>query len=142
MESKELIKQENELSIVNETSKTYSSFKPKNAAERKMLFNALEKCDVVLNDVVGQVIAVKNIIINEYPRHDKETGEEMSNGHRTILFDVQGKSYVTASNYFFIAIAKLMNAFGEPDTWEEPMRIKIVKKPVKNGNQALGFELV
>lgn len=142
METKEIIKSENELSIVNESNKTYSSFKPKNTAERKKLFNALEKCDVVINDIVGHSIKVKDVIINEYPRKDKETGEEMSNGHRTILIDTEGKTYVTASNYFFIAIAKLLSTFGEPSVWETPMEIKIVKKVVKNGNQALGFELV
>lgn len=142
MENSELIKKETELNIVSNASKTYSSFKPKNTEERKMLFNALEKCDVKLNDIVGQNVKVKDVIINEYPRKDKETGEDMSMGHRTILIDTEEKSYVTASNYFFVAFAKLLNTFGEPDTWEEPMEIKIVKKTVKNGNQALGFELV
>lgn len=142
MESKEIVKQESGLSIVNNANATYSSFKPKTTEERKKLFNALEKCDVVINDIVGQTIEVKDIIVSEYPRKDKETGEEMSKGHRTILFDKENKSYVTASNYFFIAIAKLLTTFGEPDTWPEPMTIKIVKKAVKNGNQALGFELV
>lgn len=142
MENNEIVKKDTELTFVSNASKTYSSFRPKNTEERKMLFNALEKCDVKLNDIVGQNIKVKNVIINEYPRKDKETGEEMSNGHRIILIDDEGKSYVTASNYFFIAFAKLINTFGEPDTWEEPMEIKIVKKSVKNGNQALGFELV
>lgn len=142
MENNELVKKDNELTIINAASSTYTSFKPKNTEERKQLFNALEKCDEKLNDVIGKSIKVKNIVINEYPRKDKETGDPMSNGHRTILFDDEGKTYVTASNYFFIAIAKLLNTFGEPDTWEEPMEIKIVKKPVKNGLQALGFELV
>lgn len=142
MENNEVVKQESGISIIKHANNTYSSFKPKTTEERKKLFNALEKCDVVINDIVGHNIKVKDIIINEYPRKDKETGEEISNGHRTILLDDQGKSYVTASNYFFIGIAKLIGQFGEPHEWEDPIEIKIMKKPLKNGNQALGFELV
>ena len=126
--------------IINSNS-TYCSFKPKTDEERKALFNASEKCDVLLNDIVGQEVEVKNVMINEYPRKNKETGEGMTKGHRTILFDSKGKTYVTASNYFFIAIGKLIATFGEPNTWENPIKIKIVKKDVKNG-KALGFELV
>ena len=128
-------------SIIN-TNSTYCSFRPKTDAERKQLFNASEKCDVVLNDIVGQEIEVKNVMINEYPRIDKVTGEKMSNGHRTIIFDKNGKSYVTASNYFFIALGKLLATFGEPSEWENPLKLKIVKKDVKDGKKALGFELV
>lgn len=140
MENNEV--QESGLTLLSNSNNFYSSFKPKNTEDRKKLFNALEKCDVVLNDIIGQQIKVKDIIINEYPRKDKETGEEISNGHRTILIDEDGKSYVTASNYFFFAIAKAINMLGQPETWETPLEIKIVKRPLKNGNQALGFELV
>lgn len=121
---------------------TYCSFKPKTTEERKALFNASEKCDVVLNDIVGQEVAVKHVMINQYPRTDKDTGEKMSNGHRTILFDDKGKTYVTASNYFYIAIGKLISLMGDPSEWNEPIKIKIVKKDVKDGKKALGFELV
>lgn len=136
-QSSEIVKS----SIINNNS-TYCSFRPKTNEERKALFNASEKCDVVLNDIVGQEIEIANILINEYPRKDKETGEELSNGHRTIIFDKDNKTYVTASNYFFIALSKLVSTFGEPSEWAEPIKIKIVKKDVKDGKKALGFELV
>lgn len=128
--------------IATSGASTYSSIKPKTQEERKKLFNVLENCDVLLNDVVGQEVEVKDVIINEYPRKDKDTGEPLSNGHRTILIDTEGKSYVTTSNYFFVLLAKLLNTFGTPDTWEESMKIKISKKPTQNGKQALTFDLV
>lgn len=135
---------DNQPEIVKQTvNQTYCSFTPKSMKERKELFNALENCDVKLNDIVGQKVKVKNLFIQEYPRTDKVTGEPISNGHRTIIFDETGKTYVTASNYFFVSISKLINAIGTPDTWEEPIEIEIVKRAVgSSSNQCLSFKLV
>lgn len=121
---------------------TYCSVKAETMEEKKALYNALESCDVVLNDIVGQTINVKDVYIQEYPRTDKTTGEPISNGHRVILFDDQGKSYVTASNYFFISLIKFLNTFGSPETWKEPVPIEIAKRPTKSGNPCLTFKLV
>ena len=128
--------------MINTKSQVYCSFKPKSMEDRKKLFNSLENCDVVLNDIVGQKIKVKDVYIQSYPRTDKETGEKISDGHRTILFDENGKTYVTASNYFFVSIVKLFNSINTPDTWESALDIQIVKRDLKNGNKALGFKLV
>ena len=145
MENNQLIKteenQENSV-LVNPNNRVYCSFKPKSTEERKKLFNSLESCDIILNDIVGQKITVKDVYIQEYPRTDKETGEKMSNGHRTIIFDDKGKTYVTISNYFFVTMAKLFNSVGTPDTWNEPMEIEITKRETKSGGKALGFKLV
>ena len=145
MENNQIIKteenQENSL-LVNPNNRVYCSFKPKSTEERKKLFNSLESCDIILNDIVGQKITVKDVYIQEYSRTDKETGEKMSNGHRTIIFDDKGKTYVTISNYFFVTMAKLFNSVGTPDTWNEPMVIEITKRETKSGGKALGFKLV
>lgn len=145
MEDNQLIKAEenNEKSILaTGNNSTYCSFKPKTIEDRKKLFNSLENCDVVLNDIVGTKIMLKDAFIQSYPRTDKDTGEKMSDGHRTILFDDKGKTYVTASNYFFVSLAKLFNAIGTPDVWEAPLEIEITKRDLKNGNKALSFKLV
>lgn len=145
MESTDIIKAEenNEKSILTTGNKlTYCSFKPKTIEDRKKLFNSLENCDVILNDIVGTKIILKDVFIQSYSRTDKETNEKMSDGHRIILFDDKGKTYVTASNYFFVSLAKLFNAIGTPDEWEAPLEIEITKRDLKNGNKALSFKLV
>lgn len=140
--NKEIISADNQpMSIIQDTN-TYCSIHPETIEDKKKLYNALENCDVVLNDIVGQKIKVKDVYIQEYPRTDKTTGEAISNGHRVILFDEEGKSYVTASNYFFISLCKVLNAFGEPYSWKEPVEIEITKRPTKNGNQCLSLKLV
>lgn len=141
MNNETAITVKNPLEVIQGNTGTYCSVKPETMEEKKALYNALESCDVVLNDIVGQTIKVKDVYIQEYPRTDKDTGEPISNGHRVILFDDEGKSYVTASNYFFISLVKFINAFGEPSTWKEPIPIEITKRPTKNGNQCLSFKL-
>ena len=43
--------------------------------EKKELFNALETCDALLNDCVGQEIKIKDIYCEEKQVVDNETGE-------------------------------------------------------------------
>lgn len=129
------------LTISNNKSSVYCSVKAETMEEKKALYNALESCDVKLNDIVGQKVKVKDIYIQEYPRVNKETGEPMTNGHRVILFDDEGKTYVTASNYFFVSLAKVINAFGDPKTWKEPLEIEITKRTTKGGNSCLSLKL-
>lgn len=124
-----------------DTAGVYCSITPKTQADKIKLFNALEKCDFVLNDEVGTVIKVKHAYIQEYDKVDTNTGEPRK-AHRTIIFDEFDKTHVTASNYFYVALSKLFAIWGTPNTWSEPVTIKIVKKNVKNGRQALSFELV
>lgn len=122
---------------------SYCSFIPKTQEDKKKLFNTTNKCDVVINDIVGKEIIVKDVFISEYTRKDKETGAELeTKGHRVVLFDTEGKSYITLSNYFFNSLIKLFGAFGTPDKWTEPITIKITKSQTKNGGEALGFELL
>lgn len=130
------------LTIANTTNRTYCSVKAETMADKKKLYNALESCDVIINDIVGQKIKVKDVYIQEYPRANKETGEPMSNGHRVILFDEDGKTYVTTSNYFFVSLIKVLNTFGDPNTWDKPLEIEITKRPTKGGNNCLSLKLV
>lgn len=130
------------LTIANTANRTYCSVKAETMADKKKLYNALESCDVIINDIVGQKIKVKDVYIQEFPRTNKETGEPMSNGHRVILFDEDGKTYVTASNYFFVSLVKVLNTFGDPNTWDKPLEIEITKRPTKGGNNCLSLKLV
>ena len=58
--------------------------------EKKELFNALESCDALLNDCVGQEINIKDIYVEEKQVIDDATGE-IKIKYRTILFDENGK---------------------------------------------------
>ena len=63
----------NELLLNNNDLKIYSSVKATSVEERKTVYNALEKCDVLLNDIIGTEINIKDFYIEE--RHKVETDE-------------------------------------------------------------------
>ena len=74
----------------------YCSKEVTSIEDKKELFNALESCDVLLNDCVGQEINLKDIYVEEKEVMDDKTGE-MKTKYRTILFDESGQTYATGS---------------------------------------------
>lgn len=130
-----------QLATIDNSRKVYCSIQAKTETEKMQLFNALQKCDYRLNDEVGKVIDIKNVYIQEYEKVDSNTGEPRK-AHRTIIFDAEGKSHVTASNYLYVTLDQMLKVFGTPDTWVEPRKVRVTKKVVNNNREALSLELV
>ena len=130
----------NELTLFNENvAKTFCSKKVDNNEERKELFNALETCDALLNDCVGQEINIKDVYCEEHEEVNDEGVKVVK--YRTILFDVNGQTYATGSYGIFNIIRKLMAIYGMP-TWEEGIKVKVAKRPLGNGKSTLTLTLV
>lgn len=134
----------NELMLNNNDLKIYSSVKATSVEERKNVYNALEKCDVLLNDIVGTEINVKDFYIEE--RHKEETDETTGEvkqivKYRTILFDTEGKTYATGSYGVYNALRRICLVYGEP-TWNEGVLVRVDKKPIGNGKSQLTLVLV
>lgn len=119
---------------------TFCSKVAKKEEEKKELFNALETCDALLNDCVGQEITIKDIFCEEKEVIDEETGE-LKKKYRTILFDVNGQTYATGSYGIFNVIKKLISIYGLP-TWQEGIKVKVAKRPIGNGKSSLTLTLV
>lgn len=104
--------------------------------------------DVLLNDVVGNEILVKKVLVQKFakpmdePEYD-ENGEIVKDTEVTmsvVLVDDAGQSYATGSKVFGYQIMSYLANFGLN---EEGLNIRIIKKSTKNSNnKALGFELV
>ena len=109
--------------------------------EKKELFNALESCDALLNDCVGQEIDIKDIYVEEKQVMDDETGE-IKTKYRTILFDVNGQTYATGSYGIYNILKKIVQIYGLPETWEKPLKVKVAKRPIGNGKQSLTLTLM
>ena len=121
--------------------KMYCSKVTESEQEKKELFNALESCDALLNDCVGQEISLKDIYIEEKNVVDDETGE-LKTKYRTILFDDNGQTYATGSYGIYNVIRKIISIYGLPDTWENPLKVKVSKRPIGDGKQSLTLILV
>lgn len=132
----EMVVQNNEGSfLVEDMNKTFSSMKLETIEERKGLFNALETCDVLLNDVVNTEILIKDVYIEERQVVNEDTGE-VQNKYRTIIFDTDGKTYATGAYGVYNSIKKLIQVYGLP-TWDNGVKVKVAKKTIKDGKTSL-----
>ena len=121
--------------------KIYCSIVAETEESKKQLFNALETCDALLNDCVGQEIDIKDIYVEEREVADEETGE-VKPKYRTILFDANGQTYATGSYGIFNIVKKIVSIYGLPTTWENPIKVKVSKRPIGNGKQSLTLTLI
>lgn len=134
--------QKNELTLFSGiTQNVYCSKTAESEKEKKELFNALESCDVLLNDIVGTTIEIKDIYVEEKEVVDSETGE-IKTKYRTILFDVEGKTYATGSYGIYNVLKKIVGIYGLPTTWEKPLKVKVAKRPIGNGKSSLTLTLI
>lgn len=128
---------QNELTLFSGVkSNVYCSKEVETEKEKKELFNALESCDLLLNDCVGQEIEILDIYCEEKQNVDDKTGE-LKTKFRTILFDKSGQTYATGSYGIFNVLKKIIAIYGLPTTWKEPLKVKVAKKSVKDGKQSL-----
>ena len=130
--------QETALTTFASNAKTYTTLKAESIEDKKKLYNARKHCDVKLKDIKGQEIQVKDVFFSEYQKKDLDEAGNPRIGHTTILFGVDGKTYVTASNYFFNSIAQILNILG--GTISEPITIKVVGVATKGQGEALSCE--
>ena len=119
----------------------YCSKVAKTEKEKKELFNALESCDALLNDCVGQEISIQDVYVEEKQVQDDETGE-LKTKFRTIIFDASGQTYATGSYGIFNVMKKIIGIYGLPDTWEKPLKVKVAKRPIKDNKQSLTLVLL
>ena len=119
----------------------YCSKKAETDEEKKELFNALEKCDALLNDCVGQEIEIQDIYVEEKQVVDETTGE-LKNKYRSILFDVTGQTYATGSYGIYNVLKKIVGIYGLPEAWKKPLKVKVAKRPIGNGKQSLTLTLI
>lgn len=134
--------EKNELSLFNkEMSKQYCSKNLETIEEKKEMYNALESCEVLLNDIKGEEIEVRDVYCEEKTVVDETTGI-VKTKYRTILFDKDGKTYATGSYGVFNSLRKIFAIYGTPETWEEPVKVKVSTRPLKDGKSSLVLTLV
>ena len=134
--------EKNELTLFSGVKQNiYCSKAVESEEDKKELFNALETCDALLNDCVGTEIEIKDIYVEEREVVDEETGE-LKKKYRTILFDASGQTYATGSYGIYNIIKKIVTIYGLPETWENPLKVKVAKRPIGNGKQSLTLTLV
>ena len=135
MENALMQRQENTLNGVREENKTktFTTLDMSKEENVDLILATQDECDFYIKDCVGKVINTYGVFITEreVENVNEETGEVIKyNKHVTILFDENGKSYVTGSNAFYMSLDLIMKVKGYP-TEENPLRLEVVEKDAK-----------
>ena len=99
-----------------------------------MFIESMSDVDMKLNDCVNQEIVCIGATINEYPQDttNEETGELIKRyKHTLILYDEDGKTYVTGSSACYQSFCIIATLKGMPSK-ENPIKLMPIKKPSKD----------
>lgn len=135
---------ENEITLYNavenELGQPYCSMQVTDEKSASMLFKAMNQPDDSLGDHINETIDVANIFIQPVAMPNQETGE-MNVVPRIVLFDVEGKTYVTVSRGIYNALKNMCAIVGTPETWKAPVTIKVGQRQIKE-RRMLTFDVV
>lgn len=135
---------ENEITLYNavenELGQPYCSMQVTDEKSASMLFKAMNQPDDSLGDHINETIDVTNIFIQPVAMPNQETGE-MNVVPRIVLFDVEGKTYVTVSRGIYNALKNMCAIVGTPETWKAPITIKVGQRQIKE-RRMLTFDVV
>lgn len=135
---------ENEITLYNavenELGQPYCSMQVTDEKSASMLFKAMNQPDDSLGDHINETIDVANIFIQPVSMANQDTGE-VNVVPRIVLFDVEGKTYVTVSKGIYNALKNMCAIVGTPETWKAPVTIKVGQRQIKE-RRMLTFDVV
>ena len=117
------------------------------------LYNSLQECDVKLNDIKGSTIEIKDVFVEkkEVAERDEKTGEVLRDEEtdevitktrfRTILFGVDGKTYVSAAYGVYNSLRQIIPIFGNPSK-DNPIKVKVGTRKLRSGKESLVLTVV
>ena len=121
---------------------------PKLGSVRIQQILAHVNIDVLLNDIKGQVIEMKDVFIEEkeVPVRDEktdeviyneETGEVETKIHfRTIIYATDGQTYVSSAYGIYNSLKQIIPVFGNPSE-ENIIKVRVGEKATRNGRKSL-----
>ena len=129
----------NDLTIFKSDIKRLTSLDLTDKDNQITILNAMQNCDVKLIDMIDQVIEINGCYIEERPVEvvDDDSGEVKTRSkYVTMLFGVDGKSYVAGSYGIFNSLMQLSSVMGLPSP-ENIYKVKVVKVPARTQGHTL-----
>jgi hypothetical protein len=105
----------------------YTSIKGTDFATRKSVAKALTT-SVPIDENLGKTIALRNVIL--MPVEIADDDGNVNTAPRIVMIDNDGVAYHAISIGLLTAVRNLFASVGEPDSWPEPIDVKIVKEGV------------
>jgi hypothetical protein len=113
-----------------ESGNRYSSIKGSDLATKKRIFSAITSAQS-LADNLDKTINLRHVIIQPVTTEDEKGNVE--NFLRTVLIDDKDVAYASGSAGIVLAIQSLFDVFGEPESWTDPVAIKVVEERGRRG---------
>ena len=115
-------------------SQMYCSIRDDGTMQSKArIFNSINSPDKRISDCIGETISLANIVAHPIQLVDENSGELIET-MRMVLVDDQGTSYEAVSTGIVNAVSRILQIFGQPDTWTAPIKVKPVQEGTRNGN--------
>ena len=102
------------------------------------LFSALQNAGK-LDEHLNEDIPLTNAVAQAVQVTDENTGET-NDSVRVILIDDKGKAYAATSPTLASGLNTLFGIFGTPDTWTQPLHIKVVERRSRRGYRFFSIE--
>lgn len=137
---------DNELTVTNgdnfsaNGTNAVSHFFDTSTTDGKMaLYNAMQTTDKV-DDHLNEPLHVANVLAQAIEVANLETGE--INPSTRIVIHAEEGDFAAASPTLAHAFGNLFAIFGTPDTWSQPLALKVVEKKSRRGYKFFDLELV
>lgn len=103
-------------------------------------YSALQNAEK-LDEHLNEPLNMTNVVAQAVQVTDDQTGE-ISNTVRVIIVTDDGKAYAATSPTLAAGLNTMFGIFGTPNTWTEPLCIKVVERRSRRGFKFFNIELV
>lgn len=104
------------------------------------LYAALQNAEK-LDEHLNEALLMTNAVAQAVQVTDDQTGE-ISNTVRVILVTADGKAYAATSPTLAAGLNTMFGIFGTPNTWTEPLAIRVVERRSRRGFKFFSIEPV
>ena len=104
------------------------------------LYSALQNAEK-LDEHLNEPLNMTNAVAQAVQVTDDQTGE-ISNTVRVIIVTDEGKAYAATSPTLAAGLNTMFGIFGTPNTWAEPLCIKVVERRSRRGFKFFSIEPV
>lgn len=123
----------NEIMNAKENLSVWASFTPETAAEKMALYNALSAKSTNISELMGKTFRVQNVVFQGREFTNDETGELEKNLKAIIITD--NGIYHSYSRGIINSVQSILEMFGLPDQWEQPLEFTVERVALKSGGQ-------
>lgn len=123
----------NEIMNAKENLSVWASFTPETASEKMALYNALSAKSTNISELMGRTFCIQNVVFQGREFTNEET-KELEKNLKVIIITDNG-IYHSYSRGIINSVQSILEMFGLPGQWEQPLEFTVERVALKNGGQ-------